>query len=237
MYNIILCDDDITILNQYQDIIRNISKSYFIKTHIETYQSSEQLLFHVESRPGDPDIIFLDIQMKDIDGILAAEKLRKLKCYAKIIFLTNYPQYVFRSFKANPYHYLIKETTTFDQFKNIFLDVIKLCQNAYSNSFFIKTKNSLIRLKIKDISYIEVRDHQIEAHTDDKSYSFTGIFKELCSRFSPYGFLQISRCSLVNPNHINIMHNQTMIMESGQQLIIARRYYKQIKSSLENQFF
>ena len=72
--------------------------------YFRTFSSGEELL----SYDGQIDILFLDIQMKGMDGMETARKLRAFKFRGFLIFITVLKEMVFQSFEVQAYDYLVK---------------------------------------------------------------------------------------------------------------------------------
>ena len=113
MIHIAICDDE----KYMSDHIRAMTSDFFRKKNreirVRTFAGGEELLKY----DGQIDILFLDIQMKDLDGMETARRLRADKFQGFLIFITVLKEMVFRSFEVQAYDYLIKPVEE-KQFKN-----------------------------------------------------------------------------------------------------------------------
>ena len=104
MIRIAICDDE----KHMSDHIRAFVSDFFRKKNREiqlrTFSSGEELLNY----DGQIDILFLDIQMKGMDGLETARKMRAGKFRGFLIFITVLKEMVFQSFEVEPYDYLVK---------------------------------------------------------------------------------------------------------------------------------
>lgn len=104
LIHIAICDDE----KYMSDYIRVMASDFFRKKnkeiHLRTFLSGEELL----SYSGPIDILFLDIQMKDMDGMETARKLRADRFRGSLIFITVLKEMVFQSFEVQAYDYLVK---------------------------------------------------------------------------------------------------------------------------------
>jgi DNA-binding LytR/AlgR family response regulator len=103
---IAICDDELPMhdllkkqLNRYAQK-RNLVMSY------TDFTGGNELLIN----PYDYDLIFMDYQMKVLDGLETAKKLRKLGIETPVIFLTSFPHIVFDTFSVHAYRFLVKPT-------------------------------------------------------------------------------------------------------------------------------
>ena len=96
MINIAICDDDIVATGKLDCMLQNIAKKYFVDLEIEVYWDGEGLIKSVESKVY-YDMIFLDIEMKNENGISVARKIRKMDNNVLIIYVTSHESYMLES--------------------------------------------------------------------------------------------------------------------------------------------
>lgn len=73
------------------------------------YEDGEKMLSEIMDTK--PDIIFLDVEMPQMDGFALCEKLSELGCLSKVIFITAYAQYAVKAFEVNAMDYIVKPVT------------------------------------------------------------------------------------------------------------------------------
>ena len=78
MLNIAICDDELDAINKLDEILRGIAARQRIKIEIEGFTSGLSLLHHMESDKNLYDLIYLDIEMNQMDGLETAKKIRKM---------------------------------------------------------------------------------------------------------------------------------------------------------------
>ena len=101
---IAICDDEIPM----HDLLKRHLDSYARKRNLSVmysdYTGGQELL----AFPQDLDLIFMDYQMKDLDGLETARRLRAAHIDTPIIFLTSFPHIVFDTFEVHAYRFLVK---------------------------------------------------------------------------------------------------------------------------------
>ena len=136
MIRIAICDDE----KHMSDHIRAFIYDFFRKKNREiqlrTFSSGEELL----SYDGQSDSLFLDIQMKGMDGMETARKLRDSKFRGFLIFITVLKEMVFQSFEVEPYAYLVKPVEE-KQFEKTMERLYTSMQNASEDSLLINLKH------------------------------------------------------------------------------------------------
>lgn len=232
MITIALCDDEQDSLLHYSKIIEKLISKSKEPMRLKTYENGEQLLFQMSGRPDGIDILFLDIEMLGMNGVDTANRLRALGCHAEIIFLTSYKKYVFKTFDAHPFQYLLKDTVQTEQFETVFFAVLDRVLKKLSQTYTVCAPNLFARLEIRKISYLEISLKSVTIHYQDRDYSFRGTFSSMCKDFIPLGFIKISQCYLVNHEYIQAVVENKVYLVTGGQLPISRRCKKEVDEIL-----
>ena len=106
-YKIAICDDENKDIEKLSSHIN--CYSFDIDTKIEIFPFiSGNDLYHSCENGASYDIIFIDIEMPNCNGIEIARKIKVLTTESLIVFVSNYPEYMQESFSAHPYFFLQK---------------------------------------------------------------------------------------------------------------------------------
>ncbi len=156
MIRIAICDDE----KHMSEHIRSMVSDFFRKKNREIslrmFSSGEELL----SYNGQIDILFLDIQMKDMDGMETARKLRANQFRGFLVFITVLKEMVFQSFEVQAYDYLVKPVDK-KQFEKTMDRLYASMQNASEDSLLVQ-KGYEGRIIPKDeIVFCEIIDRKI----------------------------------------------------------------------------
>ena len=147
---ILVCDDEqryCQIINEY--ILANFDENS--EGVIEIFNSAKELVeFCLKN---EPDVLFLDIELGDINGIEVAKYLRNEFPTLIIVYITNHPDYVFSCFETEPLNFLKKPIDKIE-FDKTFQRIIKKYTEIHK-CIPIKWQNDSVNLEIKDICYIE----------------------------------------------------------------------------------
>ena len=229
MYKICLCDDSPDIREEYRQKILHFGQKNGIDLGIRCFYSAEELLFFMDAHSFEIDLLLLDVQLPKLDGISAARQLRLDNCPAEIIFLSSYPQYVFDAFSAHPNNFLLKDRCTPEEFESTLLQALEFCREKDAHVLTIQSKSHLVKLRIRDISYIDVQEGRLTVHYQRECFTFSGDLTTLSRQPSLKEFIRISRFYLVNPSHICHIQDRQAVFYSGQALPIGRTYLKKVK--------
>lgn len=217
MIRIAICDDE----KHMSDHIRAMASDFFRKKNREIYfrifLSGEELL----SYDGQIDILFLDIQMKGMDGIETARKLRAFKFRGFLIFITVLKEMVFQSFEVQAYDYLVKPVEE-KQFEKTMERLYASMQNAGEDSLLVQKGYEGRIIREEEIVFCEVIDRKIylnltSGEVVDYYERIENLETKLCSHF-----FRCHRSYLINLKHLKGYKNGTACMDNGKEVPVAR---------------
>ena len=152
MLNIAVCDDELIEIEYLTSLTQEWAKTIKTAVNISGFASAEAFLFKYEEDKNF-DILLLDIQMKAMDGIELAEKIRETNSGMQIVFITGFPDYISRGYDVSALHYLIKPVEK----EKLFEVLSKACDNLKKEEKFVllSVDNESLKVNLKDIIYVE----------------------------------------------------------------------------------
>lgn len=135
---IAICDDDVKYINILEKYIYKASEN---NVECNAYQSGENLLNAYKNNAKRYDVVFLDMEMKEIGGIETANLIRELDEHVIIVFVTSHTKYMQESFKCLPFRFLVKPVG-YDEFKEVFGDIQKSYQRIKKHMCLHQTKKT-----------------------------------------------------------------------------------------------
>ena len=159
MLFIAICDDE-----QYMlEALKKLVKDFFVKNNtdivIMPFTSGEQLLQY----ENHIDILFLDIQMKNMDGMETAKKLRQSDFKGFLIFVTILKEWVFQAFEVQAFDYLLKPIEK-ESFTKTMYRLLECMRNAKDHNLLIRIGYESRLVPVDDIVFCEVIDRKIYLH-------------------------------------------------------------------------
>ena len=224
MLNIAICDDEAAQIEYLTLIVSEWAKKSEISVSVSGFLSAEAFLFKYEEDKNF-DILLLDIQMKAMDGIKLAEKIRENNSSVQIIFITGFSDYISRGYDVSALHYLLKPVEK----KKLYEVLAKACENLKTEEKFIllSVDNESFRISLKDIIYVEAFGHSSCVICEDKDYSvklsISDIAKMLDNRF-----IQCHRSYIVNLQHISRITKTDVFFDKGNNIPVSRRLYNEV---------
>lgn len=233
MIKIALVDDD----EELQKELKNQINRYFEESNISfcvsSFFSGEEFLSNYKVNSF--DIIFMDIQMKKLNGIETCVELRKLDESVIIIFLTNLAQYAINGYEVNAFDFVIKPINYYVLSMKLSRAITKLKneKNAFKISF--SYQNMKYFLEINSLKYVEVTGHKLVFYATTGIYytydlSLSKLEKTLIENNIDY-FCKCNNYLLVNLNFVNSISGLNLNIDN-KQLPISRSKRNQLMEKL-----
>lgn len=229
MINIGICDDELYCRSNIKDILKEILSSYPINYNIYEFSSGEELL---NNYPKDLDILIMDIQMKTINGMDTARKIREFDQNLEIIFMTSFVEFMQEGYEVKAYRYILKPINERKISKNI-LPCINEIVKKRNNYLTINVKNYVDRIKIDSIIYIETDRPNILIYTHDNMYTTKMSISKIEKILSEYGFFRCHNSYIVNLKLVESMNGNTVVVD-GKDIPISKYRVKNLKLAITN---
>ncbi len=207
-----------------------------------------------------PDLIFLDVQMPQMNGI---ETLDRIEDDRKpfVIFVTAYDQYALKAFDRNAVDYLLKPYDDDRFFSSLekakkhmdmrmsskltgkLMDLMREHMHAkseYTEQFLIRDKGREYKVSVDDIVFLRAEGNYLCLQLKDKNFLYRMTMNAVETDLDPARFLRIHRSYIVNTAHIRNTRysgNNEFIfsMANGERIVSGRSYKEQIAKALQEQ--
>ena len=221
---IAVCDDELQCREQTVLAIRHCMKG--LDYGVESFCYGSEFLQAFQKKAY--DLVFLDIEMPEMDGITLAKRLRQLHKDVPIVFLTSHIEYALEGYEVNALRYLTKPIRT-DKLEQVLCHVQ---QQLQQHTLWIKTELGEQRLKIKDIIFMESQNQNILICTTQEAYTVRYNLSDYEAELKEDGFFRIHRGYLVALGHIKSMGKGELTLDDGTVLPVARSKEKELKEAL-----
>lgn len=217
MIRIAICDDE----KYMSDHIRTLVSDFFRKKNREIilrmFSSGEELL----SYNGQIDILFLDIQMKDMDGMETARRLRADKFRGFLVFITVLKEMVFQSFEVQAYDYLVKPVDD-KQFEKTMERLYASIRSADENTLLVQKGYESHIIRKDEIVFCEIIDRKIYLNlASGEVLDYYERIENLETKLDSH-FFRCHRSYLINLEHLKGYRNGTAYMDNGREVPVSR---------------
>jgi len=206
-------------------------------------------------REKKPDLVFLDVQMPEMDGFQVLSEIGANEMPVTI-FVTAYDRYALRAFDANAIDYLLKPIGK-DRFERAFTRAQRRIAGELKHDEVHRLISSLERLALvqtypdrlaipqngrvhfvatKDIDWIEAEGNYVRLHVGKREHEFRETLTSLEEKLNPAEFLRIHRSTIVNIHRIKEIQawfhgHHRVLLENGTELRMSR-YQREIARKL-----
>ncbi|XTR39083.1 LytR/AlgR family response regulator transcription factor [Paraclostridium tenue] len=224
MIKIAICEDEKEQQELLKTYINQIFEALYIKYKLEIFNSGEELL---ENYQNDTDVLLLDIQMGQINGMDTARKIRSIDDKVEIIFITSLIEYALEGYEVRAYRYLIKPVK-YENLKENIINCIKEIdiKNKY---IIVKERGNQIKLDINEITYVEVQKETITIHTLNEVYKTNGTMSNIEKDIDCDRFFRCHKSFLVNLEHIKSIKQYIATLENSEEVPVSRYRFKETK--------
>lgn len=218
MIRIAIVEDEDEFVDQITEYLSRYQKESGHLFQIRRYHDGEEI---TSGYTRDYDIILMDIQMGLMNGMEAAEVIRRTDDYVRIIFITNMAQYALQGYKVGALDYILKpvEYRPFVETLKRALQSVEQMQERYLT---IPTRDGKYRVRVQSILWVGSMSHRMTFHTDDGDYE-TSVYtmKEIEDQLSSEGFMRCNSGSLINLRRVcGIRKNAITI--GGETITVSR---------------
>ena len=221
---IAICDDEAYFRNELKDKLLKYKKEKRIAIDIYEFENGVSLL---ESETVF-DIIFLDYQLPDINGMDIAKRLRAENASCCIIFVTQYPQFVYDSFEVQPFRFFVKPLS--DEKLCSALDTF-LENNKLITPLVIVNEGQQITIEAKSIVYLEGDGKYCLVRTVDNTYRSSKTLSQVQELLPKHCFYRIHKSYLVNMYYISSIQGSELNLINGEKASIGRTRLSDFRKS------
>lgn len=217
MLQLAVCDDEKVFRSDLRKILGTELELCGIDYHISEFTSGEELIAGLEK--ADCQILFLDIEMKGIDGVEAARRLRETKRQMEIVFVTSYADFVFQGYEVRALNYILKpyEPEKIAAVLHTALEALDIEAEKY---YVIDQRGGSIRVPLSSVKYFSSDRRTVHAVTTEQEYTFYEKLSDLETEL-PDTFVRIHNRYLVHLKYLEAVRQNTAVVD-GEELSVSR---------------
>lgn len=178
------------------------------------------------------DVVFMDIMLPHLNGMEAAGRLRNIDNKVALVFVTNMSQYAVNGYEVDALDFIIKPV----RYPNFALKFQRVLEKLKENSdikLTVVNEDGIVCVAASSIKYIEVMQHTIIYHTEEKDIPVYGSLKKVEDILPKRSFVRCNSCYLVNLRYVTAIKGQ-MLQLGDIELKISSSKRKELIRALNN---
>lgn len=207
MIEIAIVDDDEHFISRFREHVCRYERENGMQFDLKFFRDGMELIAANKSF----DILFLDIEMKTLDGLATAKEIRKRDEGTVIIFVTNMAQYAINGYEVCALDFIVKPVK-YSVFAPKMERAVEVAERNQKEMIWVVTDYEKRKLCVKDIEYAEVAGHRIIYHLPSETIETWDTMKKVRERLEPYGFCLCNACYLVNLQKVKSFKNDFVIV-------------------------
>lgn len=226
MFEIFICDDDVNITEFLKFfIMKHFGEDY----RIVTMHRCQELIGMIEINGRIPDVLIMDINLKDGNGIEAIKTLQESHPSLKVIYLTGNINYATAIFETKPVYFLTKPIDE-EKLYAALEKGIKQIEFDRNDSIVVKTNGSENILYRRNILYVESQGRRLVLYMVDgkrfEIYEKMDVLQELLGK----SFVRSHKSFLINMKYIVGRTNKEFCLSDGKIIPISRSNFNEAKN-------
>ena len=221
LLHIAICDDDAAQTDYLRALADRWAQAHGHRAALRTYPSAEAFWFDY-AQDKRCDILLLDIQMRDMDGLSLARRVRADSQRLQILFITGYPDFMAEGYEVSALHYLLKPVSE-EKLAEVLNRAVTRLQAA-PRTVLLPGRDGPVRLPADDILYAEAFPHHCTVVTLQGALDFSLRFSALAELLGE-GFFRCHRSYIVHLAHVRRVTRRAMVLDTQAEIPLARAQY------------
>ena len=206
MIRVAIVEDEAEIREQLMGYVQRYTRQYGAVFEVKTFADGLEIL--EDYRPA-YDLILLDIEMKHLDGMETARRIRELDPEVMLVFITNMAQYAIKGYAVGALDYVLKPVPYF-AFSQQLQKVEAQLRRRTRHYLAVPVEGGLRRLDTSHIYYIESEGHRVHFYTEEGDFAAPGALKALEEKLADRPFARCNSGYLVNLAQVQAVQQNTV---------------------------
>ena len=220
MLRIGICDDLADARLVLRSALERILETRKIQGQFFEFSSGETLLRWYDHHAGELDVVFLDMELHELDGMETARRLRASDAGLQLVFVTGYADYVFDGYSVGALGYLMKPPRQ-EQLEAVLSRVQAALVRDLDRAYVCRSGDTRYRIPIAKILYFASDRRQVTCVTSGREYTFYGKLDAVAAEVGE-GFVRVHQRYLVRAGAVDRMVSGEVVLRTGERLPVSR---------------
>lgn len=225
---VVICDDDVRQREALTELLEAFAAARDLPITVSAFASAEAFLFDYDDNRR-VDILLLDVEMGDMNGVALAKELRRRGATMPIVFITGYPDYMAQGYDVAALHYLLKPVNK-DKLCEV-LDKALAAVLLQPRMLLLPDGKETVQVFERDIRYAEAQGHYTVLHTGGEPLRL----RMTVADFVTHGgdaFFKCGRSFAVGLHYVHRITKTTVELSDGTQLPLGKGLYDALQKAL-----
>ncbi len=225
-YRIAICDDRQEDREYVRQLTARWAQQRGNQVEMTEFCSAEQFLFSCPQ--PDFDLLLLDIEMGEMDGVSLAKQVRRTNELMQIVFITGYSDYITEGYEVAALHYLMKPVKE----EKLFVVLDRAVERLHKNTkvLTLETAEEMVRVPLYQVSALEVQRNYVTVHAR-QDYTVKKSLSELMEQLDER-FFRVGRSAVVNLNDISRVTRSDIYLTDGRIIPLPRGAYDKLNRAI-----
>lgn len=229
MFHAAICEDEPEISKYIEKTLFSEFEKVGIQVVFEVFHNGNRLLDMIDKHYHF-DLLFMDIEMPEIDGISICRKLRQVNSETLVIFISNKEELVFSSFEVQPFRFIRKS-----HYDSLLPTLVSSIQSelAHRHPNIVQViepgSKDMFSFDVRQIMYVEAQGKNCIIVTTTSSTTIKTKLMEIENQLATYNFLKPHRSYLVNCKFVSIVRKNDLELTDHSTVPISRGHLDEIK--------
>ena len=218
MITIAICDSDMNSRDQLQQYCQRIEAELHLPINCKIYATGEELLACMSP---DIDIVLLEAQLSDMNGIEVARRIRANNASVLLIFVTAQVSAAVESYRVQAADFVLKPAS-YEAILRAFSAVVHKLEHNREEHVMFRTATQWVRLPINSILYIESARNKAVIHTVISTYEMYITMKEVENQLNSSRFFRCHSGYIINLSNVVSVNGLNAVMIDGAVISISK---------------
>lgn len=225
-YRIAICDDRQEDREYVRQLTARWAQQRGNQVEMTEFCSAEKFLFSCPQ--PDFDLLLLDIEMGEMDGVSLAKQVRRTNELMQIVFITGYSDYITEGYEVAALHYLMKPVKE----EKLFAVLDRAVERLHKNTkvLTLETAEEMVRVPLYQVSALEVQRNYVTVHAR-QDYTVKKSLSELMEQLDER-FFRVGRSAVVNLNDISRVTRSDIYLTDGRSIPLPRGAYDKLNRAI-----
>lgn len=211
MIRVAVVEDEALFADQMQQYLEKYKQERGHNLQVTGFADGDEIAEHYSGF----DIILMDVQMKYMDGMTAAEIIRRKDSEVVLIFITNMPQYAIRGYAVGALDYLVKPVSYF-AFSQLMDKAVERIERRREKYIVLTGGGEMRRLAVSRIYYVESQNHNLIFNTADGGFVAAGTMQKTEEELKALGsFYRCGKGYLINLEHLDAVREGEAVVHGN----------------------